>query len=238
MLDALGEVERPSLADDLGARGGGGDDDEAYASGATPPVERLRHNNRRVTICEIAVVKDELDRLHRRIPFSRRHSTGMPPPVSSSTIASEVSPPPPGRPPPKLNLTDQRRSDRRRSDLRGSAVAENHSERYSAENQSAGGRGVQCSDSEGEGEHSERFSAESYFAGERAARGLPLPFSAPPLHRNTTSPQASEALARALGSRRAEAAVASPQASPADRLLGRRAARQPQERVGVLPVPQ
>ena len=40
MLDALGKVERPSLADDLGARGGGGDDDEAYASGATPPVER------------------------------------------------------------------------------------------------------------------------------------------------------------------------------------------------------
>ena len=66
----------------------------------------------------------------------------MPPPVSSSTIASEASPPPPGRPP-KLNLTDQRRSDRRRSDLRGSAVAENHSEWYnSAENQSAGGRGV------------------------------------------------------------------------------------------------
>ena len=57
MLDALGKVERPSLADDLGARGGGGDDDEAYASGATPPVERLRHNNRRVTISEIAVVK-------------------------------------------------------------------------------------------------------------------------------------------------------------------------------------
>mmetsp|Transcript_22048 Transcript_22048/g.70400 ORF Transcript_22048/g.70400 Transcript_22048/m.70400 type:complete len:761 (+) Transcript_22048:947-3229(+) len=64
----------------------------------------------------------------------------------------------------------QRRSDMRRSDLRGSAVAENHSERYSAEQQSAGGRGGQYSDSEGEGEHSERFSAESYFAGERSPR--------------------------------------------------------------------
>mmetsp|Transcript_12329 Transcript_12329/g.41343 ORF Transcript_12329/g.41343 Transcript_12329/m.41343 type:complete len:134 (+) Transcript_12329:1-402(+) len=57
MLDALGEVEWPALADDLGARGGGGNgDDEAYASGATPPVghfaahERLRHS-RPVTIC-------------------------------------------------------------------------------------------------------------------------------------------------------------------------------------------
>ena len=52
MLDAVDALEGPSLADDLGARGGGGDDDEAYASCATPPVERLRHNNRRVTICE------------------------------------------------------------------------------------------------------------------------------------------------------------------------------------------
>ena len=144
---------------------------------------------------------------------------------------SDMSPPPRGGGSQRrsdMRRSDQRRSDQRRSDLRGSAVAENHSERYSAENQSAGGRGVQYSDSEGEGEHSARFSAESYFAGERAARGLPLPFSATPLHRSTTSPQASGALARARGSRRAEAAVASPQeSSPADRLLGRRAARQP-----------
>ncbi|EOD14845.1 putative Serine/threonine-protein kinase [Emiliania huxleyi CCMP1516] len=69
-----------------------------------------------------------------------------------------------------MRRSDQRRSDQRRSDLRGSAVAENHSERYSAENQSAGGRGVQYSDSDSEGEHSERFSAESYFAGERSPR--------------------------------------------------------------------
>jgi len=145
---------------------------------------------------------------------------------------SDMSPPPRGGGSQRrsdMRRSDQRRSDQRRSDLRGSAVAENHSERYSAENQSAGGRGLQYSDSEGEGEHSERFSAESYFAGERAARGLPLPFSATPLHRSTTPPQASGALARARGSRRAEAAVASPQRSspPADRLLGRRAARHP-----------
>jgi len=86
---------------------------------------------------------------------------------------SDMSPPPRGGGSQRrsdMRRSDQRRSDQRRSDLRGSAVAENHSERYSAENQSAGGRGVQYSDSDSEGEHSERFSAESYFAGERSPR--------------------------------------------------------------------